>query len=52
MQPESYFFQIYVYKEVYVQILWYKSLFVLVYLRLFRKHLPFAKDKPFFIKGS
>ena len=52
MQPESYFFQIYIYKEVYVQSLWYKSLFVLVYLRLFRKHLPFAKDKLFFITGS
>ena len=52
MQPDSYFFQIYIYKEVYVQSLWYKSLFVLVYLRLFRKHLPFAIDKLFFITGS
>lgn len=52
MQRESYFFQIYIYKEVYVQSLWYKSLFVLAHLRLFRKHLPFAKDKLFFIKGS
>ena len=52
MQPESYFFQICIYKEVFFQTLWYESLFVLAYLRLFRKHLPFAKDKLSFIKGS